>query len=87
LLDQRGCPHHAFGLADFGEHLLPVLDPIVVALDDRVAVEPVILSISSARKPFITLITMTSIATLSMTTPIEIEATSAITASPRPGSM
>ena len=31
---------------------------------------PVILSISSARKPFITLITMTSMATLSMTTPM-----------------
>ena len=48
---------------------------------------PVILSSSSARKPFITLITMTSMATESITTPIEILATRAITASPRPGSM
>ena len=46
---------------------------------------PTILSKSSWRKPFITLITTTSIATESITTPTEIPATSAMKASPLPG--
>ena len=47
---------------------------------------PTILSSSSARKPFMTLITITSMATDSITTPIEMLATSAMNASPLPGS-
>ena len=47
---------------------------------------PTILSSSSARKPFITLITTTSIATDSIPTPIEMLATSAMKASHLPGS-
>ena len=47
---------------------------------------PTILSISSARNPFITLITITSMATESITTPIEMLATSAMNASLLPGS-
>jgi hypothetical protein len=40
LLDQRRRLHHAIGLAHFGEDSFPILEPVVVALDDRVAVEP-----------------------------------------------
>ena len=46
---------------------------------------PTILSSSSARKPFITLITTTSSATDSATTPTDMPATSAMKASPLPG--